>query len=72
VERHEIRLMGTSEVAERLGVTPARVNQLADSRRQEFPEPIAWLSMGRVWLTQDIEAWIRGHRPELAGETETD
>ncbi|MFF5214304.1 hypothetical protein [Micromonospora sp. NPDC000442] len=33
-----------------------------------FPEPIAVLAMGKVWRKADVQAWIREHRPELAGE----
>jgi predicted DNA-binding transcriptional regulator AlpA len=71
VEREEIRLMGTAEIAERLGVTPARVAQLTDSVRREFPRPLARLKMGQVWLAQDVEAWIAEHRPNLAEDPES-
>ena len=50
-------LMGTSEVAEFLGVTNQRVDQLA--RRPDFPNPIAVLAAGRIWNHADIEAWAR-------------
>ena len=63
VEREEIRLYGTAEIADRLAVTPARVNQITDSVKLEFPRPLARLRMGQVWLAQDVEAWIREHRP---------
>lgn len=62
--------MGTAEIADRLGVTPARVSQITDSRKLEFPRPLARLKMGQVWLTQDVEAWIAEHRPALAEEPE--
>jgi hypothetical protein len=70
VRREEIRLMGTAEIADRLGVTSARVNQITDSRKLSFPAPLARLRMGQVWLAADVEAWIRTHRPELAEDTE--
>lgn len=70
MERKDIRLMGTAEIAERLGVTPARVNQLTDSVRRGFPRPLARLKMGQVWLAQDVEAWIAEHRPGLAEDPE--
>lgn len=62
--------MGTAEIAERLGVTPARVNQLTDSVRRAFPRPLARLKMGQVWLAQDVEAWIAENRPGLAEDSE--
>jgi prophage regulatory protein len=70
VSHEEIRLMGTAEIADRLGVTPARVNQITDSKKLAFPAPLARLRMGQVWRADDVEAWIREHRPELAEEIE--
>lgn len=55
--------MGAGEIAVRLGVTRQRVYQLVT--RKGFPDPIASLSMGQVWLTGDVEAWIRANRPHL-------
>jgi prophage regulatory protein len=49
--------MGTSEIAELLGVTNQRVDQLA--RRADFPEPVAVLAAGRIWNRADVEAWAR-------------
>jgi predicted DNA-binding transcriptional regulator AlpA len=51
------QLMGTSEIAEFLGVTNQRVDQLA--RRPDFPDPIAVLAAGRIWNHADIDAWAR-------------
>lgn len=62
--------MGTAEIAERLGVTPARVGQITDSVKLDFPRPISRLRMGQVWLAQDVEEWIREHRPALAEDPE--
>jgi prophage regulatory protein len=70
VELSEVRLMGTAEIAALLNVTPARVSQLADSRRSEFPLPRWELKAGRVWLAQDVEAWVAAHRPALAEDPE--
>jgi predicted DNA-binding transcriptional regulator AlpA len=63
VERSEIRLMGAGEIAVRLSVTRQRVYQLVT--RKGFPDPIASLSMGQVWLVEDVEAWIAVNRPHL-------
>ncbi len=54
--------MGAAEIAERLGVVRQRVYQLVS--RKGFPDPIAVLSMGQVWLADDVEAWIAEHRPD--------
>jgi hypothetical protein len=57
-------LLTTAEVAQVLGVTPRRVAQLAD-RRRDFPQPYA-VTRGvrrtsglRLWLPEDVEEWAR-------------
>lgn len=62
------RLYGTSEIADRLGVTRQRAHVI--TRQKGFPEPYEELVMGAVWRVEDVEAWIREHRPELAQEPE--
>jgi prophage regulatory protein len=57
-------LMSSGEIQDRLGVNRQRVYQL--SRRPDWPEPYAELSIGRIWLREDIEAWIVRHRPHLS------
>jgi len=61
--RDEIRLMGSAEIAERLGVVRQRVYQIAN--RKGFPDPVGVLSMGQVWLADEVEAWIKVNRPHL-------
>ena len=56
-------LMGAQEIRLRLGVSRQRVEQLM--KRADWPVPYASLATGRVWRTEDIEAWIREHRPHL-------
>lgn len=53
----EEALVGTAEIAELLGVTNQRVDQL--SRTDAFPAPIAVLAAGRIWKRDDIERWAR-------------
>jgi len=60
----KLRVMGAAEIADRLHVTRQRAYQI--TARRDFPEPGAVLAMGQVWATEDVEAWIREHRPELA------
>lgn len=60
----KIDVMGTAEIAARLGVGTRRARQIATSKG--FPEPAAELSIGTIWETADVEAWIRRHRPQIA------
>lgn len=62
------RLYGTSEIADRLGVTRQRAHVI--TRQKGFPEPYEELVMGSVWLVEDVEEWIREHRPDIAESAE--
>jgi prophage regulatory protein len=57
------RLWGTSEIADRLGVTRQRAHVI--TRQKGFPEPYEELIMGSVWRIADVEEWIRANRPAL-------
>jgi hypothetical protein len=48
-------LMGTSEIAELLGVSRQRAAQLAAS--EGFPAPVVKLAAGPVWERQAVENW---------------
>lgn len=52
--------MGVAEIAERLGVTKSRADQI--TRSKGFPDGRR-LKMGTAWSTEDVEAWIAKHRP---------
>jgi predicted DNA-binding transcriptional regulator AlpA len=54
----KLDLVGVTEVREILGVSRQRVHQLIRDR-EDFPEPVAELASGRVWLRKDIEMWAR-------------
>jgi predicted DNA-binding transcriptional regulator AlpA len=56
-------VMGVSEIAERLGVSKKRADQLV--REKDFPDGKR-LKMGTVWSTPDVEAWIARRRPPKA------
>lgn len=56
-------LMGQAEIADRLGVSRQRVQQL--SAKPNWPEPFDVLAMGKVWWIKDIDEWIRKNRPDL-------
>jgi predicted DNA-binding transcriptional regulator AlpA len=53
--------------ADYLGVTRQRVAVLVE--RADFPEPIARLSVGRVWRTSDVREWA-ARRPHRIQEDE--
>jgi predicted DNA-binding transcriptional regulator AlpA len=55
-------VMGVSEIAERLGVTKKRGDQIV--KEKGFPDGRR-LRMGTVWSTEDVETWIAAHRPQL-------
>ena len=48
-------LAAAHEIGRMLGVSRQRVTQLAAT--SDFPAPVAVLSVGRIWLREDIEAW---------------
>lgn len=54
----KLDLVGVTEVKEMLGVSRQRVHQLVRDH-EDFPEPIAELASGRIWLRRDIEQWAR-------------
>jgi predicted DNA-binding transcriptional regulator AlpA len=62
--------MGAKEIQDRLGVSRQRAYLIIG--RRGFPEPYQTLAMGSIWLQDDVEAWIREHRPEIAEEPEGD
>jgi hypothetical protein len=56
--------MGAAEIRQRLGdISRQRICQL--TQRPDWPSPYDELIQGRVWKRDDIEAWIRAHRPDL-------
>lgn len=48
--------MGPQEIQKRLGVSRQWAAQLTN--RKGFPDPIAELAIGKVWLADEVEAWI--------------
>lgn len=50
-------LMGQTEIAELLGVSRQRAQQLY--REGALPKPMDVLAMGPVWLREDVERWAR-------------
>jgi prophage regulatory protein len=57
-----VRLMGAHEIRVRLGgISRQRVYQLTS--RADFPPEAAVLRQGKVWLGDEVEAWIVDRRP---------
>ena len=48
-------VMAAAEIADYLGVTRQRVAVLVE--RADFPAPLAHLSVGRIWRTNDVRQW---------------
>lgn len=48
-------VMGAAEIGRLLGVSRQRVQQLV--KAPGFPEPVAVLDMGKVWLAEDVRTW---------------
>lgn len=68
--RPTIRLAGSDEIRRMLGgVSRERVYQI--TTRQGFPLPLATLAMGKVWWLDEVEDWIREHRPDVAEDPES-
>jgi prophage regulatory protein len=60
-------LMGVTEIQRRLGGSRGRVLHLVST--VGFPEPVAVLRQGRVWLEAEVEAWVERFRVgERTGE----
>jgi hypothetical protein len=61
-------LVGVAEAAEIMAWDKRRVITYID--RGHFPEPIAWLASGRVWLREDVETYAadwRARHPNAKG-----
>lgn len=52
-------LVGTAEIAERLGVSRHQVVHDWRRRHDDFPEPVAKLKRGLIWNWPDVERWAR-------------
>jgi FtsZ-interacting cell division protein YlmF len=52
-----VELVGVAEIAQVVGVSRQRVNELVRSD-PDFPTPQAELAAGRIWAREDIERWM--------------
>ena len=51
-------LVGVAEIAEMLGVTRQRIDEITRTK-PDFPEPEVELKSGRVWQRAAVEKWAR-------------
>jgi predicted DNA-binding transcriptional regulator AlpA len=51
-------VVAMGEIGQMLGVSKRRVSMLI--ARDDFPAPIATLSVSRIWAYQDIRTWAEG------------
>lgn len=65
------QLVGTAEIAERLGVKRHQVVHDWRRRYPEFPEPVAQLRRTLIWNWPDVERWARatGRLPRTRPES---
>jgi hypothetical protein len=49
------RLVGRAELRKLFGVSATRTVQIAD--REDFPPPADELTVGKIWLLDDVVAW---------------
>ena len=62
-----LQLVGTHEIRIRLGgISRQRAHQITTG--EGFPKPVATLMLGKVWRADDVEAWIRQHRPPRSSQ----
>lgn len=53
-------LVGVREIAEMLGVSRQRADQISRAYA-DFPAPEAELASGRVWKRASVDRWIKAH-----------
>lgn len=58
-----MKLYGTKEIAEELGMRPATLSMWL--KRGKIPTPDAQLSMGPVWTARRIEPWIAAQKRRM-------
>lgn len=56
-------MVGAQEIAQMLGVSRQRVQQIV--KRADFPQPQVVLAMGKVWHTDDVIEWARQRGREI-------
>jgi len=62
----QLKLVGLAEVADVLGVSKRTAARY--TTRSDFPEPVARLRAGPVWLEEDVLAWARSEPSARPGK----
>jgi predicted DNA-binding transcriptional regulator AlpA len=62
-------LVGVHEIAQLLGVSRQRVDQIVHSD-DTFPQPVAEIAAGRIWNRSEIERWL-AERGRITRENRT-
>lgn len=57
-------IVGTSDIAERWGITPNRARALV--KRDGFPEPAGKIGQSDYWYAADVDRW-RATQPGVGG-----
>ena len=57
-------LVGVAEIAELLNISRQRVHVIA-ATHDDFPDPVADLSAGKIWLRSDILQWAKASGREV-------
>jgi hypothetical protein len=53
------KLVGSAEIAQRLGVkNPEQVHQWR-TRHPDFPQPVTRLRIGLIWYWPEVERWAK-------------
>ncbi|MBO3740995.1 AlpA family phage regulatory protein [Actinoplanes sp. NEAU-H7] len=58
--------MGVHEIRVRIGDISRQQAYLLVNR-PDFPDPVAVLAQGKVWLVEEVEAWIAAQRSSEEG-----
>lgn len=53
------QLVGTAEIAERLGIGSPEVIHAWRRRHADFPAPVAHLKIGYIWNWREVERWAK-------------
>ena len=59
--RMRLDLVGRKELLHMLGISPTRLVQLTTQPEYDFPEPVADLAAGKIWLLSDVKEWAERH-----------
>ena len=56
------KLVGTAEIASRLGIKNSETVHDWRRRYPEFPQPVVRLRVGLIWYWPDVERWAKATR----------